>query len=317
MKLRISVSSITLLFVLFFGSCQKEITNNILNPSNPLGTDSNYIDKWYVLDSDDTTSVYTFSYNDKKRATKVDLTENDGYELKHYSTTEYFYTNNDTLPYKSYSLINDFFSIPTNYDTTIHFYFYDAMARIIKDSVITNTGSFTTQPNSSEYYKNILVNNYIYSPGKKIGDSFFYEIVDGVYSLSYEVNDTTLLDNNENELNNLFYISYSNGLQFYKIKTDLTYNNSPNVFIKLNIRNNFDYPGVFEHLDKFPMNTKNNPVQFHQVEGYILDSQIFIDDWIYTYTYQANGLVREVLIPNQGAPGLIYETKYLFTYKAL
>ena len=54
-----------------FASCQKEVSK--LTTDSILGTVSNYIDKWYILYSDDTSDFYTFSYDFKRSLTMVDL----------------------------------------------------------------------------------------------------------------------------------------------------------------------------------------------------------------------------------------------------
>ncbi|HEV8286335.1 MAG TPA: hypothetical protein VGQ09_18635 [Chitinophagaceae bacterium] len=109
MKLFLSIFGITLPSLLFF-SCQKEIASDIL-----LGTvknDSTVLSKYIELDTafpsgQDTTSIYTFSYDNLKRIkqiTQVKKFPGQPSTTVYNITTEFFYSGNERLPYKTIEL---------------------------------------------------------------------------------------------------------------------------------------------------------------------------------------------------------------------
>ena len=113
-------------------------TNPPVNPPvNPPSGDSIYLDKIYTVEkigtSWDTTGVSHFKYDGLKRLIAViDTGEYDFGNEKYYTSTEYFYSGSDTMPFKSQSFSKD----DNNKDTVYSFFYYNSQKKI-KDSVFS------------------------------------------------------------------------------------------------------------------------------------------------------------------------------------
>lgn len=276
-----------------FISCQKEVTENIIETPQPETSDSIYLDKIYEMYDDgsglDTQNIAVVRYDNLKRVTAIADSINTGSAANWY----YFYNGTDTLPYKSIYTYGD--ALDT--DSQVVFHYYDANQRKLKDSII----DITSVGNGLQ----ISVFDYSYAPGKMYGQS--YKIGINPASPIVYSSDTATLDTKGNITNNRN--STLIGSNYVLNRTsDFTYDNFIHPISKLNIWKSYNRFPNGETLF-WEMMCTNNILTQNEVT---LPPNAYTFAPTYTYTYNQHGLA--VTNTTGSGPDIDIE---IFTYKSL
>lgn len=274
------------LFSLF--SCQKESDNG----GNP-GADNFYLSQ--IVDVDSLTkdsSVIYFDYDNLKRVSLIRNWEQ-GFPVD--SLYSFYYTGNNTLPFKSiYHPYNDEW-----------FHFYNAQNKLIRDSLSDRSDTGHIIYNTRNY----KTEEFTYST-----DMIIIKTVSHWYQASNQTNgiitttDTSRMDVSGN-------ILFTRWNAFKETATQ-TYNSKPNPVAKLNIFPSLHLYSFFEADETFIQ----SPDLW--ITGYQSNQQgatLFINDSKqFNITYNANNYpVRSVISLTQGGGGpVFYWTRYYY-YKSL
>lgn len=302
---------IMLVFYQGLTSCQKELsiengTTNPPPPPSPVVIDSNYLAKMYFIDfggtTIDTTDIWTYAYDNLKRVTNLtDSTPYDPiYPLSESFT--YYYNGVDTLPFKSYHLLNNI----NNLDTIISYFIYNNTGQRIKDSIY----HFSYNANFSPPVYGIVrtINKYTYVTNKIFGvsqDSLIYQINGNIGWGSFK--DTILLDAKGNETNDKRYEPNANTLTY---TYQFNYDSHASPFVRLtNFKARTIFPGGEAHLEEFPQ--QNNILT---INGTSITGSPYSQNYN-GYSYNVAGYPMQIFLP--GTPPSTAYTKIVFVYRAL
>ena len=289
---------ISLLCLVFFASCQKELsTENSLNSiPTVIQNDSTLLSKYVELDTSapapfDTVSKGLYTYDNLKRLVKYDyIYYTNGVvtmppDLHYYNN--YFYIANDTLPYLEIDSTNEQGNITT--ETKYHTY---SNGKLISDSTPFGLGS-------SNVYK------YYYYPSKTIDSITQYSATPpfissfGYQSFYRQQSNNNIVSNKDSS----FLADYSTTPMTYNLfivnNYAFTYDNFNNSFYKFNYLDPYFFDGNFVHLNGFEGLSKNNILDFTHVR---IGSQNNLNDHtISQYEYASNGypkIVRTIDVNN-------------------
>ncbi len=293
------------ILVIGFISCKKDSTDNSNsnNNNNNTTSDSNYVDRIYIIDStaagEDTSQFEVYQYDNLKRVTYIlDTTLLSG-SPELFAKKVFEYNGNDSLPFKSTLYI---FDGPNNDTITIYFSF-DNTGRLTKDSIINISRSVSYQIQQQ-------VTNISYAPGMIYGytrDSTMF--VNGVPSTNppYITTDTSTLDANGNTV----YSVNRRGASSVTVTTQ-SFDNHPHPFRRLNIYHCWGkeiFPNYY--ADPTLPNTNN----ITHVQEIATGGPNYSHDFDLLNSYYSNGSLKTTAHPESaGSPD--YE-KYLFVYKSL
>lgn len=283
-----------------FSSCQKEISesNNILpgtitTPTNTVLTDSNYLDKIYIISggvsSSDTQNIITFHYDSHKRVISMNDSVATLTGPGFFINNSYSYAGNDTVPYLSVWERNVGLSSP---DSFITYHFYDASGRNLKDSSLYSAVA------PDDY-----VVNYSYSPGKIYGQT-----MENSTGTPYYTRDTAIVDADGDILSNKIS-ALIGGSWTGAISASFSYDTHKSPFFKLsNFKAQQPFPGTYEDDDTTlyaHMPVKNITNQ----TGTYLSGTVSITA---SYLYNTSGLpTRENRSVNGNSEIIIYTYKHL------
>lgn len=285
-------------------ACQKEVSYE--TPQNVFG-DSIYIDSIFSINflptEHDTTNIWTYSYDAQKRVINMQLK---AWDINDSSITkyDYFYHNNDTLPYKSI-VTNKYYDgvfstqLKTIIDTCYHF--FDNTGRKVTDSIIRfNGGSYRLHKLNYTSGKIFQLRKMYYANGQPSND--------------YNLADTAFVDNNGNVYSTRTYVSPFIGLTSLFAKTEFTYDShrSPLSYLS-NFKTFNPIPTgetLYEELPHF--NNRISQNEFTSVNS--PNPKNF--KWNYQNNYKANGLV-DYIIAVEIDNSLSDTMRFDFRYKAL
>ncbi len=279
-------------------SCQKEVIDDAITIPNPLTGDSNYLDKMFSLydagTGIDTQEVATFTYDSRKRIVKwitTDFLTNDIY-----SQFEYYYTGNDSIPYKS--VILDYDASSTTPDTVTTYHSFDASLRNLKDSTVISRQGGT--------YIQLFITDYSYDTGKKFGFSKNIQVVPSPDIIFTK--DTALVDGSGNIISSKRYVDNGSGYEFYGTSA-YTYDTRINPFARQWINKAHQRFPIGETLfeEYMPVNNITS-----QLEYIISAGPAPSVNFTTGYTYTSNGLPA-VAVMTDG----IDTVKTILTYKPL
>lgn len=291
MRLVSKLFAIAVIVCVAFSACQKEISEDDLNP--PVNTPSAYLDKVYYVDSTsvvkDTFRIVAYVYDGQKRVVKIIDSSDVGpsFEILPESSYEYYYNGADTIPYKSlYQKYSWASTTSPAIDSQTIFHFYDASLNRIKDSVSSYTSNGTD---------NWYIRTYVHAASSI---TEVREVAPGVFE-----NTTTRLDSRGNMI---LGEAEPDGIFQYE------FDNHPSPFAKLsNFRALEIWLDVESVTDFYLLKNNNNFTKNTD----LWPSQSVFDVWDLTgdYTYRADGYPARA--KDEYEPG---EFEILeFTYKTL
>ncbi|GAB2815631.1 hypothetical protein [Ferruginibacter profundus] len=154
------------LLVLFFISCSKEESaTGTGTPIVPGVPDSTYLDTVFFSNRSNSllydSSVLSFSYDNLKRVTVVvakNFTTGSIVPVEG-GTLNYFYTSQDTLPFKA-ELVRTYDAGASNtFDTATAYFYYDGQQNLIRDSIIERERVQNSSPTPNHY----TISKHIYN----------------------------------------------------------------------------------------------------------------------------------------------------------
>jgi len=285
-------SILALFFISIFSSCQKEADGSL--PNNPQTIDSSFIDKIIALDTTlpvgtDTTEKLFLTYDNLKRLSRS--TQLYGPGLPGSSVTDFLYSGNDSLPYKSIS--REVYTGVWDYTDTAYFTYSNGF--IAKDSTITHDNTNSVIGARVVQYS---VSGTAVNKGLR-----YYDFNGGAFVLQNSSNSTLTVVITGGNLMTQTLLTGQNTFE----SVQATYDNKPNPLAKaFKIR----YPEADTPDWLSWWLQKNNPsqVQFKEMGG-------TPDSETYVYTYRTDGY--PVKFTYSRASGGLLSNKALFYYKAL
>lgn len=320
MKVALNLLPVILLLVFTLQSCQKELSpETTTTPTTPTTPDSNYIAKIYTIEVvngvADTGYIMTYYYDNLKRVVSIfDSAKN----LYNYTQSKYnyFYINNDSLPYKStvYS-VNAYYPTQTvfYYDTTITYHFYDNAGKNLKDSIIFSTYRVLS---TFSYFSILELRDYSYGTGKIYGHKTFFPIVNNSGAMFYPQKDTAIVNASGNIIDYKNYeFNPSSSLFELSATSVFTYDAKPSPFSKLS---NFKTFGVFPSGETlfYELPQYNNRLTQNEHHSFLGGGSGVYYNTTFSNSYNANGLVKEMLIYDV-PPDPANFVKVTFVYKSL
>jgi len=280
---------LTIIFALtgFLFSCQREVDNDLpsTNP-NPATNDSILLAKYVELDTtfssgQDTTNIYTFTYDNLKRIKRIYQVENflGSPQVTYYITTDFFYTGSDTLPYKTIELDQEGISY-----TDTSFYTYS-------NGLVRSDSSVNYRVNNNEL---LLISTISFSA---TGNNIFAKSKEVYFNpaiLSEDSSTLTIVRQNGN------IITQQDPVNAISDDMQLSYDNKINPFFKADIH----YPIFWEHLFNSFDAQKNNMTEEITSNSHVQ----------YTYTYRTDGYpltVRktDLVDPTRSRKGFFFYTR--------
>ena len=301
-----TLAVMVLLSCIFFISCNKDSvpdnSNNNNNNNNTI-SDSNYVDRIYIIDStaglEDTSQVEIYTYDNLKRVTLIiDSMLTTTPTL--FAFKKFEYSGNDSLPFKSTLYIYD----GLNNDTTITYHYFDNAGKLIKDSVINISN------NSTYYQTQRKLITISYSGSMMYGFTRDSTLQQNNIPSTYPAiitTDTITLDAN----GNMVYTVQHRGNTTTSISNN-SFDNHPHPFRRLNIFMCWS-PNIFQnrYYDPSGPNTNNITHVLETASG----SQTYTNDFSLINSYYENGFLKTTAHPESNGSAL-YE-KYLFVYQSL
>lgn len=301
--------SIFILFVslVLLQSCQPLFTDDSL-VTNPPILDSAYIDRILVIEVNgtavDTFGTITYSYDNQKRVTEINLKAKDPLNLEGINYT-YFYNGLDTLPSRSVVLDKDYNGTTLETDTLTTFHYFDATGRNIRDSLIIAFGSG----------KNIHVSRYSYSGNKIFGIRTKAVFPSGV--AEPESKDTATTGTLGNVVDSKRY-KYNFSTSTYVLASTSTfiYDNRQSPYARLS---NFKTFRVFPSGETLIIDLPQFSNRVTQRETSQLDftSGGIQYDNDFDNTYNAKGQLKEIKLYEGGTIGSGIYDKLVYYYKSL
>jgi hypothetical protein len=208
----------------YLSACQKEVSTDTSTPSDI--KDSTFLDYIYDLEKDpitnnfDTTYKQTYYYDNNKRVIKIYENFYSATTVNHYIETSFFYSSNDTIPYKS--IVNEKSSALPDQSVSERFHFYNAQGKKIKDSILE----------ISAFNSDTIVSSYTYG-NNSINKITVFKQLGG---FQYIAKDSAIINSLGNVINarNFSVLTDPNFTvpQFYR-ETNYTYDNKSNPYYKL------------------------------------------------------------------------------------
>jgi hypothetical protein len=269
----------------FVISCQREVEDDLPGPPTGSANDSILLAKYVEIDTtsppgSDTITKFLYTYDSRKRIIKyVDI----HYHFPGAFTGdtlygEYYYHGTDTLPYKASYDINVASSFFTN-DTTFYFYSNGIVSR---DSSM----SWYHPPNISIGYRNTVTTYTRSGNNTLVRERTHYSHastgVDDEWTATIfkTYNNGNITSQEDTSMLNTFFTGYK--------RTDVTYDNHPNPFLKTDIP--YAYSGSIEYTGF------NNPLTVKDILG--ADEE----NYTYSYQYRADGYPLIVRFVDLGDP---------------
>jgi hypothetical protein len=288
MKLPSLIFLMALPCLLFF-SCQKEIHGDVLPATAK--NDSTVLWKYIEFDTifppgQDTTSIYTFFYDNLKRIKQIQQVKNfprfPG-AFTYYITTDFFYSGSSALPYKTIELDKEGI---TYVDTSFYTY---------SNGLVSTDSSVNYSINDNEF---LFANIISFSA---TGNNVFVKVKE-IYPSSVYQDSATLTITRQNG-NIVTQQDPDNKITYSK---QLKYDNNINPFYGVDIH----YPIFYEHLINSFGAQKNNiteEIDFTNLAG--TASHVYN-----TYTYRDDGyplVVKKIdlLVPAENRKGLFFYIK--------
>ena len=301
---------LTLLGLVFFASCQKELSTENGLGSTPTSTqnDSTLLSKYIEIDTSatapfDTLSKGLYTYDNLKRLIKYDYVYYTNgvvtvpLDLHFYNY--YFYIANDTLPYLEIDSANEQGNITT--ETKYHIY---SNGKLISDSVPFGLGSS-------------LVYKYYYLPSKTI-DSIIQYSTTSPFISSYGYQAFYRQQSNNNIVSNkdsTFLADHSTTPMNYNLFTVnnyvFTYDNFNNSLNKFNYLDPYFFDGYFVHLNGFEGLSKNNILDFTHIRIGLMNN--LNEHTISRYEYKSNGYPKIVRTFDVNNPSNFIKGLYFYT----
>jgi hypothetical protein len=284
MKIILPLLGVAIL-LLFVSSCQKEINWGV--SSGAVENGGTILSKYVELDTtlpsgQDTTSVYTFAYDNLKRIKRIYQVKNfQGSSI--YYTTDFFYNGTDDLPYKTIELDKE---SETYVDTSFYTY---------SNGLVRSDSSINYSLGSNEFlFTNVI--SFIVN-----GSSVFTKLKSFNSFSAYEDSATLTITRQNGNI-----ISQQDPDNTINYSMQLTYDNKVNPLYKADIH----YPIFYEHLfNSFgaQKNNKTEKTDFWTSSGTQSHFKFF-------YTYRSDGYPLTVakidlLDASQSRKGLFFYTK--------
>jgi hypothetical protein len=281
-------------FIAILSSCQKEFSFDGANPSANL-IDGSYINKIYydtlniATNKYDTITSVNFFYDNLKRVTSVKFIDEIQNSL--FQEFQFFYTNNDTLPFKSVETISLLVPMIT---TTYHF--FNAQGQKQMDSVLYYNGD-------------TIIRHYTYLPGKMVCMNVQRPQFSAVDTFQI---DTAKIDTRGNVIN---YIRYShdtnnpnNPLLIFTYEVNNTYDNNVNPLYTISCTKASNPLTNYYGGNILDRTSPNNLVTTQEIY-YTLNTYTY--NTLFFYTYKPNGLVEKMTETYDNTPG---HDRALFSY---
>jgi hypothetical protein len=290
-------ASLTVLVLLLFYSCQREVSEIITTPPPPPPTnpgaipDSMLIEKFIRLGfyTDDTIQVAVFEYDSKKRISK--WVESDYYfgPVPDLRSQQFFYNGNDTLPNK---IIYHYTDASSTYGDTAYFKYANGI--VIRDSTVsynlTNGRYYGTDIRA---YTLNGSNTFLQTWSTRPPDMTTYVAGwSGTFFKTYQNGNITVQDDTT-----LYSSTYGD-----RLHQEVTYDDKPNPLYQLEARSPI--------LNKYTYQ-KNN---FKTLKTWD-DPAILQSNYRFTYTYRADGFPLTVISETIYNDGAISKGRAIYIYK--
>jgi hypothetical protein len=269
--MRISVLLLTISCSILFFSCQKETNFDTVVP--PIDTTGVLLKSYTRLDTtlaapNDTIFTVNYTYDGLNRCT--------GFTGKAFQPGGPPYTYLETWSYNGTDSnlskkTTIYYDNGVAQDTTMEYMEYDAMGRMIKDSILEGQNLYMV-------FLYRYAGDYVYTVSRNIPG-----IDTSRFNMHY------LIKNNDDitiEKDSSYTLGTGSVLNLFSTaKSDMTYDNHPNPLYKVSVH--LPVLFEFEHIlrEEFDMQQKNNSLTINQV----FTSLTSPDEYTYQYTYLPNG----------------------------
>lgn len=293
--------------LLFFSSCQKEITGELPPVTIPT-SEGSILDKYVGFDTTeanglDTISVYQFHYDNQKRLSKITSRWYDAgtTHINATSDARRFYNSNDTVPYM---LVMNTVANGISYTDTL-FLNYDTDNMITRDSIRRYQGN-TLRDYYCFHYSKINSWNYL----------VYGSAYDFILAMPIPTNTIAV---SKNAVSGNFISSYDSiygqpsPTDYRVVKHTYTYDNHPNPFIVSALRYP-DHTYAIDSGNEFDLYTKNNPIGY-QEEQYSSYASPFSKTIEIRYTYNSQGYPTSIDQYQNGMPNFPNYFKLKLFYK--
>jgi hypothetical protein len=289
MKVLSGILVLSMLSVILFSSCQKEIDWGF---SNKPQSDSTFLERVYTLDSVSQTQVDTIykvflSYDNSKRLQKTL-----GYYVGDIDTfrVDYFYNGSEILPYKIVEHDLTDLGVGLEYYRDTVFYQYTNSGQVSKDSSIewyvTGNQNF-----------GISVSEFVNTGSKVVRTRRYYSFINGQYTLVGTDSNAFLITLQGNNIIN--QIDTSTGSQYASIQ--LSYDGKPNP----------EYKVIKTH---YPILLSDEEAQSNNAVDVVSTSSTpFTNHFMYSYIYRNDNYPLIQWATDQTG----FTIKTLYFYKAL
>ncbi|HRI24195.1 MAG TPA: hypothetical protein PLZ45_05940 [Ferruginibacter sp.] len=284
----------TLLSLLLFSACQKELNYSNTGTNIITGTDTIYLDTVYVAGIragiPDTFKLLSYHYDVQNRlalAKWVPFRISSSYSDS--GSIAFYYNGPDTLPYKSVSLRT--YDLNKSFDTSTVFYFYDNSGRLIKDSTTGTGNSF-----NRVFYTSDGITTYAYNTGR-VSSQGIMKTTSSQYPgiiQTWQEKDTSLINTGGDIAKSSYYIFDPVSSSFRKAsEKTITYDNNSIAYRYLNIFNSLK-PVFSASSELFPpfngQRLLNNPVQVSTIHYDNLGNPVSTIVTNSNYQYRSNGM---------------------------
>lgn len=274
MKILTTISVIILPFMLMISSCQKGIELE----QKPAIDDGTLISKVILLDTTqpaplDSIWYTSFQYDQQKRVITICRLERNGLSLDTILVTHLYYKGNDTLAYRG---VTDYH---TSGSTEELFKYYDESGKLIKDSLIDNSGMLTIRVQRYAYLTNRLrIDDVVMIPSAGVNDRSTY----------YFSQQRSSNNNNSNILSQKDTVDYTaTGGGFYVRTLTYQYDNHPNPF-----RMDWHYFPFYQFDEAIPDNSGTNNFTETYGENNDVSGNTDISHRRYSYQYNSAGFPK-------------------------
>jgi hypothetical protein len=275
------------LSILFFSSCKKEA--NLGNPPDTVEKYDTVLSKYIELDTtrasgQDTTSIYTFTYDNLQRIKQISQVKKDfPGALPYYITTDFFYSGSGVLPFKTVEVDKEAI---TYVDTSFYTY---------SNGLVRSDSSVNYRVDNNELLFISTASFFV------TGNDVFVKVKEFTStSVAYEDSATLTIT-----MQNGNIVAQQDPKNTITYSKQVKYDDKVNPFYKVDIH----YPIFYEHLFNSFSAQKNNMTEV--VDFTTSGTQSHVK---YSYTYRADGYplqVRkiDVLDPTENRKGLFFYGK--------
>ena len=286
------------LAIIIFTSCQKETSiengTSPASPPIPSSNDSILLSKYIELDTTslptfDTLSITLFYYDNLKRNTSINLLEYQNGIVSNYQYySVFYYSGNDTVPYKKTVITPNFLPSDPGYLNDTCYYFYTNSKLESDSSISTSIFSPSTTVNRYTYNANGIIHYSTYYAGGVTTETY------PIYLQRTAGNITSQRDTPSVSLiKNFVYL----------------YDTHPNPFSKTQNKIAIDNRFPFYYMETFPEEVfeKNNVTEVNQLEG------TYNFHYRHFYEYKSNGYPKVVRSFDQNDPTNFYKGIFVYT----